>query len=236
MLQNWLLDAILRSFKACLLVRWAVTTTSSTTTPPSRPTTLRNESSEQPLVHLTNVLIVGAGVSGFSAAQTLQQKFPSGWNITVVESRNNVGGRVESFSFRNYTLQRGANWIFNDTSVGQLFWEAGLKACPDDYLNATVYELDCHGDNRRALRHLAHHSHGLPPVSTTSCTAQLAPLSKVQERIHKFKQEVIPCINKDTKGMWDDDVVDDDFQDIGLHKEYEKCGAHQGKPLDLARL
>lgn len=251
--QTWWLDRLFRAARTALLAGWAVcdTTTPSskhdddaaatTRPPPTVPAVA-------PKRHVTDILIVGAGAAGWSAARTLQEKLPNDdddddYQITILESRNHAGGRVDSFSFQGLTLQKGANWITANTTMARLVAEAQLLACPDNFLNATVYELECspsHDTRTTALkkklrRKLGHHKkkeNGLPHLDTSQCTAKEASPVKARRHIEKFTQRVIPCINHDTEGIWDDDVVDDDFKDIGLKKAYKDCGWKKGHPLD----
>ena len=55
------------------------------------------------------VIIVGAGMSGISAAQQLQESEIT--NILILEGSNSVGGRVESTEFGGVRLSMGATWI-----------------------------------------------------------------------------------------------------------------------------
>lgn len=55
------------------------------------------------------VVIIGAGLSGLAAAHRLKQK---GCEVTVLESRNRIGGRVFSHNLgKNHIVELGAEWI-----------------------------------------------------------------------------------------------------------------------------
>ena len=57
----------------------------------------------------TKVLILGAGLSGITAAKTLLEK-----NITdfyVLEGRDYIGGRIHAVQFEGVTVETGANWL-----------------------------------------------------------------------------------------------------------------------------
>ena len=56
-------------------------------------------------------VIVGAGFSGLAAAYKLKD---AGWNVTILEARNRIGGRVFSYSFpqnKNLVCELGAEWV-----------------------------------------------------------------------------------------------------------------------------
>ena len=60
-------------------------------------------------VNRTKVLILGAGLSGITAAKTLLDK-----NITdflILEGNNYTGGRIHSVPFAGLNIEAGANWI-----------------------------------------------------------------------------------------------------------------------------
>lgn len=68
----------------------------------------------------TKVLILGAGLSGITAAKTLLQN-----NITdfyVLEGQNYIGGRVHAVQFEGFTIETGANWLhlMNDEDTAPL--------------------------------------------------------------------------------------------------------------------
>lgn len=56
-------------------------------------------------------VIVGAGLAGLAAAYSLRQ---AGWEVTLLEARNRIGGRVFSYALpenRNLICELGAEWI-----------------------------------------------------------------------------------------------------------------------------
>jgi len=59
------------------------------------------------------VLILGGGVTGVMAAETLHRRGID--NFKIIEARETLGGRMKSFSFgaagREYVLELGADWI-----------------------------------------------------------------------------------------------------------------------------
>ena len=57
-----------------------------------------------------SVVIIGAGFSGLAAAYKLKN---AGWNVTVLEARDRIGGRVFSHKFAGTDLicELGAEWV-----------------------------------------------------------------------------------------------------------------------------
>ena len=57
-----------------------------------------------------NVVIIGAGISGLAAAYKLKQ---AGVNVTLIEARNRIGGRIFTHKFAddNLTCELGAEWV-----------------------------------------------------------------------------------------------------------------------------
>ncbi len=56
-------------------------------------------------------VIIGAGFSGLAAAYKLKN---AGWNVTILEARDRIGGRVFSYSMpqnKNLTFELGAEWV-----------------------------------------------------------------------------------------------------------------------------
>ncbi|CAD5112502.1 DgyrCDS1717 [Dimorphilus gyrociliatus] len=58
-----------------------------------------------------DIIIVGAGISGISAARIL---INGGHNVTVLEARNRVGGRIHTVEVNNNKVDLGASWIHKD--------------------------------------------------------------------------------------------------------------------------
>lgn len=54
------------------------------------------------------IFIIGAGVSGISAAlKLLENGFE---NVTILEAENRIGGRIESIRFGSGFIDLGAQW------------------------------------------------------------------------------------------------------------------------------
>jgi len=76
-----------------------------------------------------SVVVVGAGVAGLAAALRLQAM---GCDVTVLEARSRVGGRVLSHTFEDGTVaELGGEWITSDQrSVAALAATLGLELIP----------------------------------------------------------------------------------------------------------
>ena len=83
------------------------------------------------------VVIVGAGFSGLAAAYELQK---AGYDVTVVEARNRVGGRVLSFSdlVPGKTVEGGAELIGSNHPA----WVAYAKQFKLDFLDVGEEDLE----------------------------------------------------------------------------------------------
>jgi monoamine oxidase len=57
-----------------------------------------------------SAIVIGAGLSGLAAAHVLKEAH---WNVTVLEARERIGGRVLSFSFKDSDLvcELGGEWV-----------------------------------------------------------------------------------------------------------------------------
>lgn len=74
--------------------------------------------------HTSDVVIIGAGPSGLSAALRLQQ---AGHTVTVVEARDRVGGRTRSDVMNGAWYEIGGQWVSPDqTELKALLDELGL--------------------------------------------------------------------------------------------------------------
>ncbi|KZV70596.1 amine oxidase [Peniophora sp. CONT] len=88
------------------------------------------------------VLILGGGISGVMAAQSLHRRGIR--NFRIIEARDQLGGRLKSFDFgvpdRRFTLELGADWIHGTQSgdgptnpIFELAVKHGLATMPNDY-------------------------------------------------------------------------------------------------------
>src|SRR5271166_3046121 len=84
---------------------------------------------EKDTSHATKVVVLGAGVAGLSAAYELTK---SGYDVTVLEARDRVGGR-------NWTIRRGAKLEMTDGSRQvcefdqDLYWNCGPARVPSHH-------------------------------------------------------------------------------------------------------
>ncbi|XP_078349006.1 uncharacterized protein LOC144633953 isoform X2 [Oculina patagonica] len=60
-------------------------------------------------VNKTKILILGAGLSGITAAKTLLDKGIT--DFLILEGKNYTGGRIHSVPFEGFYVEAGANWI-----------------------------------------------------------------------------------------------------------------------------
>lgn len=79
------------------------------------------------------IIVVGAGASGLSTAQKLQQ---SGKKVLVLEGRSRIGGRIDSEKFDNVTLDLGASWIHG--IEGNPIWPIAQK----NHIETIVFNED----------------------------------------------------------------------------------------------
>lgn len=70
------------------------------------------------------VIVVGAGAAGLAAAV----KLSSACDVTIIECRSNVGGRVRTTTSDSNIIEAGAEFVHGDTPVtNKLLEEAGIK-------------------------------------------------------------------------------------------------------------
>ena len=90
-----------------------------------------------------DVLIIGAGMAGISAAATLQAQDPT-LSYRILESTGRAGGRVRSHSFGGITIEDGANWIieFNDNPMLTMAQASNFKAPLNDYTDYLTFDAN----------------------------------------------------------------------------------------------
>jgi monoamine oxidase len=89
-------------------------------------------SDSAPAAGRKRIVVVGAGLAGLGAAATLRER---GFDVTVLEARDRIGGRVNSVERFGTTIDLGAAWIHDSrgnplTAVAKA---AGLTTVATDY-------------------------------------------------------------------------------------------------------
>jgi len=89
----------------------------------------------------TEVLVLGAGISGLAAARTLAD---DGWKVIVLEARDRIGGRMWTDTSLGVPLDLGASWIHgvNGNPITKLAKQFGAQTAATDYDNALLYDFD----------------------------------------------------------------------------------------------
>lgn len=105
----------------------------------STPATTKRQSSE---CRKTQVLVLGGGIAGVTAAQTLASNSVN--DFVIVEYNSDLGGRIAHTTFgqdpsgKPYTVELGANWVQGienkQTGAVNPIWrlaqKVGFQQCP----------------------------------------------------------------------------------------------------------
>lgn len=88
-----------------------------------------------------DVLVIGAGISGLSAARRLADE---GYSVIVLEARNRIGGRVWTNNELGIPLDMGASWIegVDGNPLTEIANENGIETQPTDDDSMIVYDTD----------------------------------------------------------------------------------------------
>ncbi|KAK9700294.1 hypothetical protein RND81_08G230100 [Saponaria officinalis] len=97
----------------------------------------------------SSVIIVGAGVSGISAAKHLAENGLE--DIVILEASDRIGGRMRKQAFGGVWVEVGAGWIAgvggsHINPVWELANHTSLRTCFSDYTNARFNIYDRRGD------------------------------------------------------------------------------------------
>jgi len=89
----------------------------------------------------TQVAVVGAGISGLSAARTLQDQ---GYRVIVIEARDRVGGRIWTTRQLGAAVDLGAGWIHGevDNPLYPLAQRYGSELFESSFLNVIGIDAD----------------------------------------------------------------------------------------------
>ncbi len=82
-----------------------------------------------------NIVIVGAGFGGISAAALLAQK---GLEVTVIEKNEGPGGRASVYSEGGFTFDMGPSWYLMPDVFENFFAEFNAK--PEDFYDLKKLE------------------------------------------------------------------------------------------------
>ncbi|MCD7469207.1 polyamine oxidase1, flavin-containing amine oxidoreductase [Datura stramonium] len=85
------------------------------------------------------VIIVGAGISGLTAAKVLSENGVD--DVVILEAADKIGGRIRKEEFGGVTVELGAGWIAGvggkqSNPVWELALQSNLRTCFSDYSNA----------------------------------------------------------------------------------------------------
>ncbi len=86
------------------------------------------------------VIIIGAGMAGLAAADTLRNA--TGYDVTILEARQRIGGRVNSDSSLGVTVDLGGSWIHGTflNPLNKLTKRFGAKTVKTDYDHIYLYD------------------------------------------------------------------------------------------------
>ena len=85
-----------------------------------------------------DVIVVGGGIGGLSAARSLSAK---GLSVIVLEARGRVGGRLLTISDSGNQLDMGATWFWpNEPRILQLIKDLGLETFPQHISGDAMFE------------------------------------------------------------------------------------------------
>ncbi|KAL8496067.1 hypothetical protein ACS0TY_019971 [Phlomoides rotata] len=95
-----------------------------------------------------SVIIIGAGISGITAAKVLAENGVQ--DVLILEASDRIGGRIRKEQFGGVTVELGAGWIAGvggkqSNPVWELARQFNLRTCFSDYSNARYNIYDHSG-------------------------------------------------------------------------------------------
>ncbi|XP_055817887.1 polyamine oxidase 1 [Solanum dulcamara] len=96
----------------------------------------------------SSVIIVGAGISGLTAAKVLSENGVD--DVVILEAADKIGGRIRKEEFGGVAVELGAGWIAGvggkqANPVWELALQSNLRTCFSDYSNARYNIYDHSG-------------------------------------------------------------------------------------------
>ena len=87
------------------------------------------------------VVVIGAGISGLAAARKLKE---NGFNVTVLEAQDKVGGRLRTNRTLGIAFDEGASWIhgINGNPITNLAQRAGMNTAFTDDESRVCYDIN----------------------------------------------------------------------------------------------
>ena len=87
-----------------------------------------------------SVIVIGAGISGLAAAKKLKEK---GFNVTILEAQDKVGGRLRTNRSLGVAFDEGASWIHGTTGnpITTLAGQAGMNTAFTDDDSRKSYDI-----------------------------------------------------------------------------------------------
>ncbi|OIW11791.1 hypothetical protein TanjilG_31193 [Lupinus angustifolius] len=96
----------------------------------------------------SSVIIIGAGISGISAAKILAENGVD--DVVLLEASDRIGGRMRKEQFGGVSVELGAGWISGvggpqPNPIWELAADSGIRTCFSDYSNARFNIYDRSG-------------------------------------------------------------------------------------------
>ncbi len=86
------------------------------------------------------VIVIGAGISGLAAAKKLKE---NGFNVTVLEAQDKIGGRLRTNRTLGVAFDEGASWIHGTSGnpITTLAQQAGMSTAFTDDESLVCYDI-----------------------------------------------------------------------------------------------
>lgn len=200
------------------------------------------------------ILVVGAGMAGLSAARTLHDK---GYAVTLLEARERIGGRVwTSRAWADAPLDMGASWIhgIRGNPITALADTIGVETIVTDYDNAILYDVDGNLLADRAWREVEKYEDDVTSAieqaeaegwsDEYSLEAAIAEVIDIEALSDQEKRRLNRFLNSSIEQEWAADVAelsvaygndDEGFggDDVVFPNGYDDIIKHVARELDI---